>query len=135
MPTLDRRAPSPLIIRDSRSSRDFDEPFPALPAGTTDAAAIREYVGQELARRQNFAVLEVVEFVEKPTGPSTPPPMPKPTDVRLSAGVLFGALIAAGIGAKVHPGGTDIAAGAIVAAIALFLICLWRHELAAQAAK
>lgn len=81
------------------------------------------------------AVLEGVEFVERPTGPTAPPPMPKSADVRIAAGVLFGALIAAGVGARFHPGGEDVAAGAIVAAIALFLICLWRYDIAARTAK
>jgi multisubunit Na+/H+ antiporter MnhB subunit len=101
-----------LIIRESRTSRDFDGPFPVL-------------------YRQSAAVLEGVAYVET-TRPTAPPPMPKPTAVRASAGILLGALLAAGLGVHRQPDGIALAAGAVIAAAALFLICVWRHDLASR---
>lgn len=74
-------------------------------------------------------VLEDVEFVE-----TTPVPA-DPTHARLSAAVLLGSLIAAGAGAHRQPDGTELAAGAVFAALVLFLACLARYNLAAQAAE
>jgi hypothetical protein len=77
------------------------------------------------------AVLENVQFVETPTGPAAPPPMPapKPTSVhvRLSIAVLFGSLIAAGFGVHGDPAAIPIVTAAVIAALGIFLICLGRY--------
>lgn len=83
------------------------------------------------------AVVEGVGFVEKPTGPAAPPPMPKPdpTHTRLSALVLLGALAVASVGVHRQPDGLEVASGAVFAALVLFLTCLARFNVAAQAAQ
>jgi hypothetical protein len=58
-----------------------------------------------------------------------------PTDLRLSASVLLGSLIAAGAGARLHPEWIEVSASAVFAAIVLFLACLARYNAAAQAAE
>jgi len=82
-------------------------------------------------------VLDGVAFVEEPTGPAAPPPMPapKPTSihVRLSAGILFGSLIAAAIGVHGDPDSIPVATSAVIAALGIFLICLgWRTAVAGR---
>jgi len=79
------------------------------------------------------AVLEGVEFVEEPTGPAVPPlPEPTPIHVQASVALLFGTLIAAGVGIHRDPDGIPWATGAVVAALAVFLFCLSRYDAATR---
>ncbi len=69
------------------------------------------------------------EFVETPTGPTAPPPIPRPdpTHVRMSAFVLLGAMGAAYLGFNKYPEYLEVSATAVFAAIVLFLACLSRY--------
>jgi hypothetical protein len=112
-----------LVIRESRASRDLDRPSPTVQAIHTDVA--RGHLAQGHALRRDLKVIDA-EIVVTPAEPA------KPTNVRISASVLLGTLLAAGFGVHRQPEGVDIVAGAVIAAIALFLLCLWRFELAAS---
>ena len=118
------RRPLPLIIvRDGLASQDFDEPFPTLIATPEEiAAAAEEYLRRDLARRQNHKVIDGAL-------------VPKPISVRVSAAALLFALAAAGTGMALHRMSAGVAGASVIPVIYLFLVCLWRYELAHRTAK
>lgn len=85
-------------------------------------------------------------FVETPTGPSTPPPMPAPklgeivpgerqyvrnphlTSVSLAAGVLFGAAGGALWSVFSDDDRADLAFGALLAAVVVLVVCVRRFN-------